>query len=157
LLSFRSAAEESAVVFAAAFWCHPSPEGEDLLLLSPVLLHHPQTHGSPINRGILRRMGCIHPTGQAFSVFSNAASHPCPVDSSASKYLKKYILKLWHVFSPPQNRHQSTTIHHESTTSSPQKHHQKNAHFPSPPSKMHVKRQKKAPAIAGTFSHKIKY
>jgi hypothetical protein len=47
-LSFRSAAEESAVVFASAsasavaflFSCHPSPQAEDLLLSlpSPLLL-----------------------------------------------------------------------------------------------------------------------
>jgi hypothetical protein len=51
------------------------------------------------------------------------------------KYLKKNISKLWHVFNPPQNGRQLTTIHHESTTTSPQKHHTKNAHFPKPPSK----------------------
>jgi hypothetical protein len=67
----------------------------------------------------------------------------------------KKISKSWRVFSPPGNSRQLTTIHHESTTTSPQKHHAKNTHFPNPPSKMPTKTQKKAPATAETFSYKI--
>jgi hypothetical protein len=79
-------------------------------------------------------------------------SRRCPRlrEKHASKYLKKKS-KLWHIFSPPQNGHPLTTIHHQSTTTSPQKHHTKNAHFPKPPSKTPAKAQKKAPANAGTF------
>jgi hypothetical protein len=55
----------------------------------------------------------------------------------------KIFLKSWHIFKPSRNGHQQTTIHHESTINSPQKHHQKTAHLPKPPSKTPVKAQKK--------------
>jgi hypothetical protein len=42
-------------------------------------------------------------------------------------------------------------IHHEPTTSSPQKYHQKKARFLKPPPKNGLKLTKKAPATAGAF------
>jgi uncharacterized protein YfcZ (UPF0381/DUF406 family) len=62
--------------------------------------------------------------------------------------------ETWQVFNPPGNGYQLTTIDHESTTTAPQKHHQKNAHFQNHLQKLPQK-AKKAPATAGTCSYQI--
>jgi hypothetical protein len=65
--------------------------------------------------------------------------------------IHRNIPKSWHVVNPRVNGPQPTSIHHESTINSPQKHHQKTLSFPKPPAKTPVKSIKKAPATAGTF------
>src|ERR1700692_4529792 len=48
---------------------------------------------------------------------------------------KKNISKSWHVFQTRKTVRQRTTIYQQSTTTSPQKHHVKNAHFRKTPCK----------------------